>query len=61
MLTTNQQQKGGVLVHFFLYADDIGSTKQMTVDDFLSGNFMQGSDDDDDAEDLEVRCFGLDL
>ena len=32
----------------------------MTVDDFLSGNFMQGSDDDD-AEDLEVRFFGLDL
>jgi hypothetical protein len=31
----------------------------MTVDDFLSGNFMQGSDDD--AEDLEVCCLGLDL
>ena len=32
----------------------------MTVDDFLSGNFMQDSDDND-AEDLEVRCLGLHL
>lgn len=30
----------------------IKSVKRLTVDDFLSGNFMQGSDDDD-AEDLE--------